>query len=54
MASQKQLDPLPHDFTDLLALSAEFGQNALHIQGAGGNVSIKHGDTMWKIGRAHV
>lgn len=47
MTSQKQLDPLPHDFTDLLALSAEFGQNALHIQGAGGNVSIKHGDTMW-------
>ena len=47
MSSQKQLDPLPHDFTDLKALSAEFGQNALHIQGAGGNVSIKQGDMMW-------
>lgn len=47
MVTQKQLSPLPRDFTDLKTLSADFGQNALHIQGAGGNVSIKHGDTMW-------
>ena len=47
MTSLKRLDPLPHDFGDLRKLSAEFGQNILHIQGAGGNVSIKNGDTMW-------
>lgn len=47
MTSQKRIDSLPHDFSDLRELSAEFGQNTLHVQGAGGNVSIKHDDTMW-------
>lgn len=37
----------PDDFAELKKLSAEFGQNSLHIQGAGGNASIKDGDTMW-------
>jgi rhamnose utilization protein RhaD (predicted bifunctional aldolase and dehydrogenase) len=47
MALQKSPDPRPSDFDALQEMSAAFGQNPLHIQGAGGNVSVKDGDTMW-------
>ncbi|MFK7882156.1 class II aldolase/adducin family protein [Roseobacter sp.] len=47
MAPRKLMDPASQDFEDLKKLSAEFGQNALHIQGAGGNASIKDDDKMW-------
>lgn len=47
MASQNTPDQRPSDFGDLQKLSAEFGQNNLHIQGAGGNASVKDGDAMW-------
>lgn len=47
MAPQNTPDQRPSDFGDLQKLSAEFGQNSLHIQGAGGNASVKDGDAMW-------
>ncbi|MEO9826300.1 MAG: class II aldolase/adducin family protein [Paracoccaceae bacterium] len=47
MDLQNKLDQRPSDFADLRNLSAEFGQNSLHIQGAGGNASVKDGDVMW-------
>lgn len=40
--------PKPPDaFDDLKGLSARFGADPMHIQGAGGNSSIKAGDFMW-------
>ncbi|MEM9581517.1 MAG: class II aldolase/adducin family protein [Pseudomonadota bacterium] len=40
--------PRAHDsFDDLKALSVQFGADPMHIQGAGGNSSIKSGDVMW-------
>ena len=47
MDLQNKPDQLPSEFSGLRELSAEFGQNCLHIQGAGGNASVKDGDIMW-------
>ena len=47
MDLQNKPDQLPSEFSGLRELSAEFGQNSLHIQGAGGNASVKDGDIMW-------
>jgi rhamnose utilization protein RhaD (predicted bifunctional aldolase and dehydrogenase) len=47
MTLQKPPDTRPNDFEALQAMSATYGQNPLHIQGAGGNVSVKDGDVMW-------
>ena len=38
---------LPQDFDALRQLSARFGADRMHIQGAGGNSSVKDGDVMW-------
>jgi len=46
MPSQERPDP-PPDFADLRALSADFGADPMHIQGAGGNSSVKAGDVLW-------
>lgn len=37
----------PEGFDALRAVSAAFGADPMHIQGAGGNASIKSGDVMW-------
>ena len=37
----------PEDFAELCRLSANFGADPMHIQGAGGNSSLKTGDVMW-------
>lgn len=37
----------PDDFEDVRRLCARFGSDPMHIQGAGGNGSIKDGDVMW-------
>ncbi len=37
----------PEDFDGLRRLSARFGSDPMHVQGAGGNSSIKDGDAMW-------
>ncbi|WP_299630274.1 class II aldolase/adducin family protein [uncultured Roseobacter sp.] len=47
MPLQKSPDTLPGDFPALRQMSAVFGQDSLHIQGAGGNVSVKDGDIIW-------
>ncbi|CAN0601035.1 unnamed protein product, partial [Ectocarpus sp. 12 AP-2014] len=47
MDLQNRPDQMPSDFADLQKLSVEFGRNGLHIQGAGGNASVKNGDVMW-------
>lgn len=47
MELRNKPDLRPNDFDGLRKLSAEFGQNSLHIQGAGGNASVKEGDKMW-------
>lgn len=47
MPSQRKPDNRPADFRALTEMSAAFGQNIMHIQGAGGNVSLKDGDVMW-------
>lgn len=47
MTLQKSPDNRPNDFEALKEMSAAFGQDPLHIQGAGGNVSVKDGDVMW-------
>jgi rhamnose utilization protein RhaD (predicted bifunctional aldolase and dehydrogenase) len=47
MNTRKQSEVTSTDFDALKVLSADFGRNPLHIQGAGGNSSIKDGDKMW-------
>lgn len=47
MTLQKSPDTRPNDFEALQEMSAAYGQNPLHIQGAGGNVSVKDGGRMW-------
>jgi len=37
----------PPEFSDLRKLSTKLGNNALLVQAAGGNTSIKHDDVMW-------
>ncbi|MEM0947996.1 MAG: class II aldolase/adducin family protein [Pseudomonadota bacterium] len=37
----------PEDFDGLRQLSARFGADPMHVQGAGGNSSVKEGDAMW-------
>ena len=37
----------PADLADLATLSARIGDDAMLIQGAGGNTSVKDGDVMW-------
>ncbi|MGZ2256331.1 class II aldolase/adducin family protein [Roseobacter sp. A03A-229] len=37
----------PEGFDELKQLSARFGADTMHIQGAGGNSSLKSGDVMW-------
>lgn len=40
-------ESLPEDFEDLRGISAQFGADPMHIQGAGGNVSLKADGVMW-------
>ncbi|MEP0960724.1 MAG: class II aldolase/adducin family protein [Roseobacter sp.] len=42
-----QLPDQPKDLDDLRRISAEFGRDKMHIQGAGGNASIKADNVMW-------
>ncbi|MCY4334157.1 MAG: class II aldolase/adducin family protein [Litoreibacter sp.] len=41
------LPSLPEDLPDLARLAAHYGSDPMHVQGAGGNVSIKDGEVMW-------
>ena len=47
MISQSRPNISDSEFQLLRDMSARFGQDVLHIQGAGGNVSIKADDVMW-------
>ncbi len=42
-----QLPSLPDDFPELRRLAAHFGSDAMHVQGAGGNASVKTNEAMW-------
>jgi len=42
-----QVPSPPEDLPDLARLAARYGSDPMHVQGAGGNVSVKDGAVMW-------